>query len=250
MAQALKFDKGFADTHLSSAMVSLFFDWEWRKAEEEFRCALDLDANNAEAFSFYSMFLALEDRIDEAIIQCKQSLAIDPLSPLINMNAGWVYFSAGLTNEALDQVSKMIEIEPGFYGAYWLRGAIYLADGNYEEAVNELKRAVSLGGHQVVVADLGSAYALVERKEEAESILNQLLENRQHEYVSAICIARLYSRLGETDKAIEWLEKAFEERNGEMLFLEGEIEGAAKDDPLNLLLKDPRVITILQRLTH
>jgi tetratricopeptide (TPR) repeat protein len=166
------------------------------------------------------------------------------------MNAGWVYFSAGLTNEALDQVSKMIEIEPGFYGAYWLRGAIYLADGNYEEAVNELKRAVSLGGHQVVVADLGSAYALVERKEEAESILNQLLENRQHEYVSAICIARLYSRLGETDKAIEWLEKAFEERNGEMLFLEGEIEGAAKDDPLNLLHKDPRVITILQRLTH
>jgi tetratricopeptide (TPR) repeat protein len=142
----------------------------------------------------------------------------------------------------------MIEIESDFYGAYWLRGAIYLAGGSYEQAVDELKRAVSFGGHQVVVADLGSAYALAGRKEEAESVLNQLLEKRKREYVSAICIARVYCRLGETERAINWLEKAFEERNGEMLFLKEEIDGAAKDDPLIELRNDARVTAIFQKI--
>ena len=250
MAEALSFDEGLAEVHVSLAIVTLFYDWEWRKAEEEFRRALELNGSNAEALSFYSMFLALEGRIDEAIIQSKLSLAIDPLSPFINMNAGWTYFTAGLLDEALDQVSKMIEIESDFYGAYWLRGAIYLAAGSYEQAVDELKRAVSFGGHQVVVADLGSAYALAGRREEAESVLNQLLEKRQREYVSAICIARVYCRLGETEKAIEWLEKAFDERNGEMLFLKEEIEGAAKDDPLIELGNDPRVTVIFEKMNR
>jgi tetratricopeptide (TPR) repeat protein len=247
-AQALKFDKGLAEAHLSSAMVSFFHDWEWRKAEAEFICALDLNPSNAEALSFYSMFLALEDRFDEAISQSKQSLAIDPLSPLINMNAGWTYFTGGFLAEALEQVGKMIEIEAGFYGAYWLHGAIHLAEGNYEKAVDELKQAVSVGGHQTVLADLGSAYALAGHTAEAEAVLNQLLETREHDYVSAICIARVYCRLGQTERTIEWLEKAFAERNGEMLFLKGEIEGAAKDDPLIDLQSDPRVTAIFQKM--
>ena len=245
---ALKIDKDLAEAHLSLALVTLFYDWEFPKAEEEFRRALDLNPSNAEAHSVYSMLLALEDRIDEAIMRSKQSLSIDPLSPLINMNAGWTYFTAGLLNEALDQVRKMIDIERDFYGAYWLRGAIYLAEGDYERAIDELRRGVSLGGHHLVVADLGSAYALAGRKEEAESVLNEFLEKRQHEYVSAICIARVYCRLGEIDKTIEWLEKAFEERTGEMIFLEGEIEGAAKDDPLIELRNHPRVSAIFQKM--
>jgi len=247
-ARALRLDQDLAEAHLSSALVSFFYDWDWRKAEEEFKCALELSANNAEAFSFYSMFLALEDRFDEAIMQSKQSLALDPLSPLINMNAGWTYFTGGLMDEALEQVGKMIEIEPGFYGAYWLHGAIHLAGGNYQRAVDELRTAVSFGGHEIVLGDLGSAYALAGRRAEAESVLNQLLETRQHEYVSAICIARVYCRLGEAARTIEWLEKAFAERNGEMLFLKGEIEGAAQDDPLINLSSDRRVTAIFQKM--
>ena len=110
------------------------------------------------------MFLGFEERFDEAISRGRRSLEIDPLSPVINMNVGWTYFSAGLLDEALDQAGKMIEIEPDFFGAYWLKGAIYLSEGEYEEAVEELKKAVSLGGHQIVLADLGSAYGLAGKK--------------------------------------------------------------------------------------
>jgi tetratricopeptide (TPR) repeat protein len=187
--------------------------------------------HNAEALSYYALFLAFEGRTDEALDRARRALEIDPLSPLINMNVGWTYFSTGRPDGALDQAGKMIEIEPDFYGAYWLTGAIRLAEGRYGDAVEELKRAVSLGGHPIVVADLASAYGLAARREEAAILLDQLLEMRRRQYVPAICLARVYSRLGETEKAIDWLETAFDERNGEMVFLQGEIAGAAADDP-------------------
>ncbi|MEP6705500.1 MAG: tetratricopeptide repeat protein, partial [Acidobacteriota bacterium] len=224
--KSLEIDENLAESHLSQAMVSFFYEWEWQKAEREFKRAITIDPNNVEALSFYAMFLAFEERFNEALDQNTLSLAIDPLSLLINMNAGWTYFTAGLPDQALDQVGKMIELKPDFYGAYWLKGAICLTEGNYDEAIVELKKGVSLGGHHTVLADLGSAYGLAGRKDEAADILTQLLEMRRQEYVSAICIARVYSRIGENDKAIEWLEKAVEERNGEMLFLKGEIDGA------------------------
>ena len=246
--KSLEIEENLAESHLSQAMVSFFYEWEWKKAEQEFKRAIAIDPNNAEALSFYAMFLAFEERFDEALVQSKHSLSIDPLSPLINMNAGWTYFTAGLLDQALDQVSKMIELGPNFYGSYWLRGAICLTAGKYGEAIVELKEGVSLGGHQTVLADLGSAFGLAGRKDEAVNILNQLLEMRRQEYVSAICIARVYSRIGENDKAIEWLEKAFEERNGEMLFLKGEIDGAAEGDPLSSLGSDPRLIALVEKM--
>jgi tetratricopeptide (TPR) repeat protein len=142
----------------------------------------------------------------------------------------------------------MIEIEPDIFGAYWLKGAIYLSEGQYEEAVEELEKAVSLGGHQIVLADLGSAYGLAGKKDEAAVIVRQLLEMRRREHVPAICLARVYSRIGENDKAIEWLEKAFEEKNGEMVFLKGEIAGAADGDPFNSLGSDPKLMDLLLKM--
>lgn len=142
----------------------------------------------------------------------------------------------------------MIEIEPDFFGSYWLKGAVHLSQGQYEEAVEELRKAVSLGGRQIVLADLGSAYSLSGKNDEAAVTLDQLLQMRQREYVPAICLARMYIRIGETEKAIEWLEKAFDERNGEMVFLQGEIAGAAEGDSLNSLAGDPRLVDLLRRM--
>jgi len=246
-AKALEIDQGLAEAHLSSAIVKFFHDWQWRTAEDAFKRAVDLDPRNAEAVSFYSMFLAFEGRLYDAIALSKRSLAVDPLSPLINMNAGWTYFTAGRLEEAQEQIVKMIEIEPEFYGAYWLRGAICLVEGRYEEAIDELKKGVSLRGHQTVLADLGSAYGLAGMREDAEGVLNQLLEMRRTAYVSAICIARVYARIGESDNAIEWPENPLEERNGEMLFLKEEIESAAENDPL-ASLADPRLTAILETM--
>lgn len=247
-SKALEIDSNLADAYLSLAMITFFYEWKWEKAEREFKQSIALNPHNAEALSYYSLFLAFEERFDEAITNGKRALEIDPLAPLINMNVGWTYFSSGLSREAFDQADKIIEIEPDFYGAYWLKGAIHLSEGEYEAAVEELKRAVALGGHQIVLADLGSAYSLAGQADEAAAVLDRLLEMRRREYVPAICLARIYSRIGENNKALEWLETAFEERNGEMVFLKGEIAGAAAGDSLNSLDSDPRLIELLRKM--
>ena len=107
---------------------------------------------------------------------------------------------------------------------------------------------MSLGGHAIVVADLASAHSLAGQDDAAVTILDTLLEMRHQHYVPAICLARVYSRVGETAKTIAWLETAFAEKNGEMVFLQGEISGAAEGDPLRSLAYEPRVTALLQRM--
>jgi serine/threonine-protein kinase len=246
--KAIELDRNLAGAHLSLGLVNFFHDWEWEKAEQEFKTAILLNPRDAEALSYYALFLGFDDRFDEAMALVRRALEVDPLSLLINMNVGWTYFSAGLANEALDQARKMTEIEPAFFGAYWLKGATSLENGNYEEAIEQLTKAVSLGGYPIVLADLGAAHALAGRTETAETILDQLLDMRRQSYVPAICLARVYSRLGELEKTIQWLETSFEERNGELVFLESEITSAAQGDSLHSLGKDPRVKHLLERM--
>jgi serine/threonine-protein kinase len=247
-ARALSIDDGLADAHLSLGIITFFYDWDWRGAERAFTRSIELKPHNGEALAYYALFLAFEGRVDEALTAGRNALALDPLAPLINMHVGWAYFTAGQPAEAWQRAAKMIEIDPDFYGAYWLQGAIHLSAGEYQAAVDQLRRAVSLGGHQVVVADLASACSLAGAVGEATAILDRLLDLRRKQYVPAICLARIYSRIGDTATAIEWLEAAFAERNGEMVFLDQEIAGAAADDPLRLLAGEPRIRALLDRM--
>jgi serine/threonine-protein kinase len=247
-ARALSIDDGLADAYLSLGIVTFFYDWDWRGAERAFLRSIELKPNNGEALAYYALFLAFEGRVDEAMTAGRNALALDPLAPLINMHVGWACFTAGETAAASQQAAKMIEIDPDFYGAYWLQGAIHLSAGEYQAAADQLRTAESLGGHQVVVADLASACSLAGAVGEAAAILDRSLELRRKEYLPAICLARIYSRIGDTATAIEWLEAAFAERNGEMVFLDQEIAGAAADDPLRQLADEPRVRAMLDSM--
>ena len=245
--RAIALDPDLAEACLAAAMIQFFYDWDWHGAEQAFERSITLDPNNAEALSYYAMFLGFMGRFDEAERRSKEALTLDPLSPLINMNVGWNYFSAGASSEAALLANKLIEMESDFYGAYWLKGVIDLSEGNFDSAVAHLSRAVTLGGHQVVVADLASAFSLAGRDDDASRILDQLLVRRR-EYVPAICLARVYSRIGQHEKAVEWIEKAFEERNGEMVFLKAEIDGAAEGDVLRTLATDPRLVDVFRKM--
>lgn len=246
--QALTIDEGLGDAHQSLARLAFFHDWNLPAAELHFRRALTLNPASAEAYSGFSMFLAVVGRAEEAIAMARKALTLDPLAPLIGMDCGWTLFSAGLSADASALADRITETDPDFYGGYWLQGAIQLSEGEFESAVELLKRAVSLGGHPVVLADLASACVLAGRNEEADAILRQLLDMRRDEYVPATCLARVYGRLGHSETAIEWLETAFAERNGEMVFLREEIATAPDADPLGRLAAEPRVMSLLHRM--
>ena len=248
ISQALAIDDRLANALLPLSIITFLYDWDWGGAERTFLRAIQLNPNDSEVLSYYAMFLVFEGRVDDAMPLGRRALALDPLAPLITMNVGWTYFAAGRSADASQLAAGMRESDPDFYGAYWLQGAIHLSAGDYAAAVGQLRTAVALGGHSVVVADLASACCLAGFNDEAAGILDRLIDLRREHYLPAVCLARVYSRLGNTTAAIEWLEIAFAERNGEMVFLAQEIAGAADDDPLGQLASEPRVAALLERM--
>ena len=217
--RALELDERVAEAHLSLADYCFYYERDWARAEVEFKRAIELNPNSASAHQFYGLFLAARERFDEAIREARLALELDPLSLVINLHVGWVYWFAGQFDKTLSQIERMIELEPNFFGAYWQLGTLHSVRGNAEAAVEAFQKALAEGETQLVLSFLGSGYALAGRREEALAVIDQLLEMRKSHFTAAFNIARVYSGLGEVDKAYEWLEESLSERDGELVFL-------------------------------
>lgn len=216
--RALELNEDLSEAHLSLGNFYFYYERDWEKAEREFKRAVELNPRNP-VRHLYGLFLAAAGRFDEAIREGEIALELDPLSLLNNLNVGWIYWLASRFDDALRQVERMIEIEPNFFGAYWQMGTVQMSKGQFEESVKSLKKSVALGGTLHVLSPLAAAYGRAGRRDEAFAIIDQLLEIRKNSYVTAYSIARVYAGLNDTDKTYEWLEKALEERNGELVYL-------------------------------
>jgi adenylate cyclase len=248
-SRALELDSEVAEAHLSLAIIQLFYEWNREEAEREYRRALELNPNNADAHHHYGLLLANTGRFEQALDEGRRALELDPLSLLVNLQVGWVYWYAHRADEALGQARKIIEIEPGFQSAYWLMGANYVSKGMYEEAVAAYQKSFALGNcNPIALSIQGIAYGIQGNRDDALRVLNLLLEMREQQYVSAFNIARVYSGLGEVDRAFAWLEKACEERNGELVFLKAETEIGTGDLWGRSFRQDPRLPDLLRRV--
>lgn len=246
VSRALEINNRLAEAHLSSATLNFYHGWNWAEAEREYRRAIELNANYADNYWLYGLFLASRGRFDEAIGESRRAIELDPLSLPVNLLFGWINFAADRLEETLAQAREMLEIEPNFHGAYWLMGLVAAARGEYEEAVKLFEKAMQLGGTQIVLAQLGCACGLADKRDEALKILNELLKMRELQYATAFNIARVYAGLGLTDEAFAWMEKAVEERNGEMVYLARTTVGTAESLGGNFS-NDSRFQDILRR---
>jgi serine/threonine-protein kinase len=245
--RALEIDSNLAEAHLPLANIRFQYEWSWDAAEQGYKRAIELNPNSADARLSYGVFLASRGRRDQAISEGRRALELDPLSLVMNNQVAGIYWLANRLDDALDLSRKIIEIEPSYFIAYWMMGGIYLSKGMHEEAKKAYEQSVIQGGTNMVLSSLGCTYAVMGRQGQALDILNRLLELRKHQYVHALDIARVYMGLGDNDLALEWLEKACDERNGEMVFL-NEIarvgSGAAFGEGIR---KDPRFGDLLRR---
>jgi serine/threonine-protein kinase len=248
VSRALEIDDDLPEAHNTMAGFRYLYEWNWTEAEREFRRAIENKPNSADAHWRFGVFLAVRERFDEAIVHARRAIELDPLSLSVNLYAGYIYRFADRQEEAFAQCQKLIEIEPRFYGAYWLQAAISKTRGEYEEAIEAYRKALALGGNQTVLSILGDTYALAGKTDEASEILNQLLEMSKTQYVAAFNIARIYWGLGENDTAFEWLEKALEERNGELLFLHLEAKTGKENIFGKTFLRDSRFTDLLRRI--
>ena len=213
--KALEADENLAETHASMALTKFWYDWDWLRAEIEFERAIELNPAYATARQWYCWYLAAMGRHEESLAEGRRALELDPQAPAINMALGKSYLFSKLFDESIQQCKRTLALHAGFIPAHYFLGQAYEHKGMYDEAIAEYRVAVDLSGASPFGRSiLAKATARAGRLDEAERTLHTLLEllNAGREYVPAYGIALIYLGLGDTNRAIEWLSKAFDER--------------------------------------
>jgi serine/threonine-protein kinase len=240
--KALEIDSTLAEAHASLAIVTWRYDWDWLASEKEFKRAIELNPGYPTARQWYGWYLYGLGRHDESIAQINEAQKHDPLSVWISSNVGFALYIARQYDRAIEQLGRTLEMEPNFVLGHFFLGLTYEQKALFAEAVSEFQKAVSLsGGSPVYIAATGHAYAVSGKRVEAQSLLDELNKLAKRRYVPAYEIAAIYTGLGKRDQAFAWLEKAYEERAGWMVYL--------KVDPrLDSLRSDPRFQALLRRM--
>jgi serine/threonine-protein kinase len=240
--KALALNDRLAEAHASLAFVKHRYEWDWSGAEAEFRRAIELNPNYAPAHQWYSSFLVAMGRTEESIAEAKQTRKLEPLSLIINSQLGWVFYLARQYRLAVEQCQMTLELDPNFFVARRYMGLAYEQEGLHDKAVAELQKAAVLsGGSPLTRAELAHGYAMSGRRAEARKVLEELRERSKREYISSYFVAIIYAGLGNKDQAFAWLQKAFEDRADELVFLKAD----PRFDPLH---SDPRFQDLLRRM--
>jgi serine/threonine protein kinase/Tfp pilus assembly protein PilF len=220
VARALEIDSGLAEAHAVLGYLKFVCDYDWAGAEQELKRAIELNPNSGEAYDFYGLMLAALERYDEAIEMQRRAHAVDPL--FHRMDVATTLLRAGRYDEALHAVNRVLEVDPHFALAHATLGWVYLLNGRPEEGIASLERALSLSPESTMyLAQLGQAFARVGRTEQAREVLRQLDELSNQRYVSPYHVAYVYTGLGEHDRAMDLLERAYEERAGALFGIKG-----------------------------
>ncbi|HVE59509.1 MAG TPA: winged helix-turn-helix domain-containing protein [Pyrinomonadaceae bacterium] len=240
--KAIEIDDALSDGHAALGMTLFWGEWDWKAAENQYRRALELNPNDVNAHLFYAHMLSNTGRHDEALAEVKIARELDPLFPFAGALEGLFLIHAGRTDEALDRLKKTLEIAPNFWMPHLFASIAYLEKGMYAEAISEARQAKQFSPAQTN-SNAYESYALAKlgKREEAQAALDELLKLSTARFIPPCHIALAYNGLGETDKALEWLEKGYAQHDPKMAFL--------KVDPKwNNLRSEPRFIELMRRL--
>jgi eukaryotic-like serine/threonine-protein kinase len=211
--QAVRLDPSSGPAVRVLAAVSHYFDWDHVNAEAQYRKAIELLPRGTVSLSWFADFLTDMRRFDEARVYYTRAHDLGPrwLEPIVF--AGNTHFFSGNPDLAIVEYQRVLESEPNFgFGNHFL-GRAYMAKGRYEEGLDRLRKSNELlGDGPFSRADLGYALALAGKRDEAEAILSDMMKRRERAYYPAFSIAVVHLGLGNTEAALDWLERAADER--------------------------------------
>jgi serine/threonine-protein kinase len=212
--RALELDPSLTQAHTALAGIRFYGDWDWPGAESEFKHALELNPNDAEARRVYSFYLLALGRFEEAMVEVQRSQDLDPISLLTSVNAGWTFYFARQYDRAIAKCKRALELDASSDGAHACLGQSYRAKGIRDEAIAEAERAVTLsGGNPARLVALARTYAAFGKQPEAKKLLTKLNEQAKLRYISPYLLAMTHVALAEEDQALAALEQAYEERD-------------------------------------
>jgi len=237
--EALQRDPTLGEAHAGLGWIHFVFDWDWSQAESEFKRGIQLTPNSRDTHGPYANFLRCMVRVEEARTHIEKSLAADPLSPLELGEAALIYLYLGDTQRAGKLMQEALELDPEFPPSVWGVAALRALAGKQAEAIAALEQATrGPRPDRLSLTLLGSLYSRTGKTAEARKVLQSLL---RHPEVGQLQIANLYLRLGDRQKALEWHERAFEERDPQMVWY-------AWAEPAFPLWNEPRFQTLLRRM--
>jgi TolB-like protein/DNA-binding winged helix-turn-helix (wHTH) protein/Tfp pilus assembly protein PilF len=218
--KAIDLDPGLAEAHAGMATVQFNYDWDWLGAARGFQRAIALNPSYATAYQRYSLYLMAIGHSRESIAMMNRARELEPMSPSMNFSLGWRLYLAREYAQAVEQLRNTIEMDPSFGVAHLALGQAYEQQHAYSQAIAELEKAVELSNDStLMLAGLGQAYGTAGQRAKAEAILAQLERRSKEQYVSPFYIATVHIGLGEKDKAIRFLEKAYEDRSNGLVFI-------------------------------
>ena len=204
-----------AEAHAALARVAAYYDWEWANADREFKRAIDLQPNDADVYHSYSRYLAATGRVDEALENVRHAQQLDPAPLIFKANEAITLYFARQYGLAIEQLQKVAELDPNFYVAYWGLGLCLEQRGDASGAIAQFEKALALKqeSNPNVLASLGHAYALANRRSDALRVLERLAALATTRYVPSYYAATVQIGLGEPGKAMALLEKSYAERS-------------------------------------
>jgi eukaryotic-like serine/threonine-protein kinase len=240
--RALRLDPDLGEAHTSLGAVLWLHDWQWPEAEAEFKRSLALNPAYPTANHWYAEYTMVMGRQVEGIELMKKGRELEPLSPIKNVAVGWALYLDRRNDDAIEELQRTVELDPNFPITYWILGLVHRKMGRFELALAEGEKGVTLsGGSPLLRAALAQTFGTAGRREEAIQILDDLAKQAKQKYVPSYFFAGIHIGLGEDDRAIEYLEKSYEERSHWLIYLH-------LDPSMDGLRSDPRFQNVLGRI--
>jgi adenylate cyclase len=237
--KAVQLDDSLAEAHASLGFVKSL-DYDWAGSETGFRRAIELDPSYALARDQYGYTMVFLGRFDEALTQLRRASELDPLSAEITADVGEPLMYQGKYDAAKVQYLKALELDPTFFFAQWGIGWIDIQQGKFDQAIPELEKARAMDSPPFTTASLGYAYGRAGQRPKAEAMLAELNKMSSSRFVSPGDPALIYLGLGDKQRALNGLEKAYEARAGLIPLLK-------IDRIFDPLRSEPRFIALLKK---
>jgi TolB-like protein/Tfp pilus assembly protein PilF len=240
LLKALELDDTLGETHASLGFFKFLYDWDFSGAEDEFKRALTLSPAYAEAHHWYAVYLANLGRHDEADQHARRAIEFDPLSLLMNMTPALNFYLAREHDKTIEELRKVLQMEPNFVAARSVMGNVLVQKGLYEDAIREFSKALELikgaaTAEVSVKALMAHAYARWGKRHDALKLLEEV---SLHATASPYLIAGVYAALQDCDAAFEWLNEAYDQLDVQLVSLKVDpmLDGVRQDQRFTELL--------------
>jgi TolB-like protein/Tfp pilus assembly protein PilF len=221
--KALELDANLAEAHAQRAFIAHWYEWDWFIADSSYKKMFALNPGYAYGHAWYGWYCVVRRRFDEAAKEIKRAQELDPLMPMFYTFSVGIHGASGKLDESIEEFKKAIELDPNSGLTYFHLGVAYVRKGLLDDAIQAFEKSRELAENSGFFSWAEGGLAIISlakgEKQRAERILKELLEKRKKTYVASTMVALIWGALGDLDKAFEFFDQAYEERDPLMLVI-------------------------------